>query len=106
MIYWVTQSITSSMRLYYETNHSPYLGINRPIKTPTGIIHFPYEILIGPRRWISMNLNVIRWTEVGHGGHFAALEEPDVLCSEIKEFSKDLHNYIMKVYQTYLDKTK
>ena len=87
MIYWVTESINSSTRLYYESRHHPWRpDPNKPIETPTAAAIFPAEILRPPRRWAEASFNIQRWTVMPRGGHFAAMEEPELLAEDIREF--------------------
>jgi pimeloyl-ACP methyl ester carboxylesterase len=91
MIYWVTESINSSTRLYYEQRHSPFrLAKGTRIETPTAIALFPGEILLPPRSWAERIYNIKRWTMMPRGGHFAAMEEPKLLADDIREFFCDL----------------
>jgi len=89
-IYWVTETIHSSMRRYFEVRHDAERRPLRPgerIETPTGIAMFPGERdLVVPREWAERSYNVQRWTEPPRGGHFPALEEPELLIEELREF--------------------
>ncbi len=86
-IYWVTESINSSTRLYYEARHHPWQPDPRKrIETPTGAAIFPGEILRPPRRWAEAVFNIQRWTVMPRGGHFAAMEEPGLLADDIRAF--------------------
>jgi microsomal epoxide hydrolase len=86
-IYWVTESINSSTRLYYESRHHPWRpDPNKRIETPTGAAIFPAEILRPPRRWAESTYNIQRWTVMPKGGHFAAMEEPELLAQDIRAF--------------------
>jgi microsomal epoxide hydrolase len=83
----VTQTITSSARLYYETrqqgraaNPSGYVAV------PTGMAVFPGEVTKLPRRWVEQDYNITHWREQPRGGHFAAMEVPDVYVDEIRTF--------------------
>lgn len=84
MIYWVTNTIGSSARIYYENMHSlPPMG---HIEVPTGMALFPADILLPPKEWTESNLNVKRFTTMPRGGHFTAMEEPELLAEEIRAF--------------------
>jgi len=85
MIYWVTQTITSSMRLYYETQGLP----EDRIEVPTGCAVLPAQGYY-PRSWVEQSFNVKRWTVMPSGGHFAALEEPELLVKDIRAFFRGL----------------
>ena len=91
MIYWVTQSINSSTRLYYEARHHPWrLKPGTRIEAPTAVAKFPRELARPPRHWAERAYNVARWTEMPRGGHFAAMEEPQLLAGDIREFFRGL----------------
>jgi microsomal epoxide hydrolase len=87
MIYWITGSITSSTRLYYETMKSGRFGpAQQRIETPTGCAIFPKELYRAPRAWAERAFNVQQWTRMPRGGHFAALEEPGLLVEDVRSF--------------------
>jgi microsomal epoxide hydrolase len=86
MIYWVTQTIGSSVRLYYEAMHSPALGASTHVEVPTGFAIFPKDIKPAPREFAERFFNVQHWREMPRGGHFAALEEPGLLVADLREF--------------------
>ncbi len=91
MIYWVTETINSSMRMYYETiRMSPPLKSGQHIEVPAGVAIFPKEVLLPPREWVERSLRVQRWTQMPRGGHFAALEEPELLAEDIRAFFRPL----------------
>ena len=90
MIYWVTQTITSSTRIYYESRHTPSSRQMGYLETPVGAAIFPHEITIPPRQWAEAAYNVTRWTEMPRGGHFAALEQPKLLIDDIRSFFSGL----------------
>jgi pimeloyl-ACP methyl ester carboxylesterase len=93
MIYWVTQSITSSTRLYYETQRQPWtLRQGERIGVPSAMAAFPRELSRPPREWGERSFNVQRWTEMPRGGHFAALEEPELLAEDIRAFFRPLRD--------------
>jgi pimeloyl-ACP methyl ester carboxylesterase len=90
-LYWVTQTINSSTRLYYETLRHPWtMQQGERITVPTGVAVFPREISRPPREWGERSFNIQRWTEMSSGGHFAALEEPDALVEEVRAFFRGL----------------
>ncbi len=91
MLYWITQSITSSTRLYCESMRSKrFAPASQRVTVPTGAAFFPREIIRPPRKWAEAAYNITRWTELPSGGHFAALEEPDLLLEEIRGFYRAL----------------
>jgi pimeloyl-ACP methyl ester carboxylesterase len=91
-LYWVTAAIGSSFWPYYARIHGPSpIPEGAEIAVPTGYVEFPKEILRPPRSVAErMYTNIQRWTKEDKGGHFAALEQPDVLAREIREFFRPL----------------
>jgi pimeloyl-ACP methyl ester carboxylesterase len=87
MTYWVTQTITSSTRLYWERRHidapedaPAYVGV------PTGIARYPKEPLRIPRSWVERRYNVTHWADMPRGGHFAAMEQPALFVDDLRSF--------------------
>ncbi len=101
MLYWVTETATSAARFYYEFFHilgGPFdasTGMKLPgrITAPTAVARFPKEILRLPRSWVERRYNVIQWTEMPSGGHFAAMEEPMLLVNDIRTFARQLFRF-------------
>jgi len=88
-IYWVTQTIGSSVRMYKENQSSVWeMEQDERVPTPAGMAMFPQEIAKPPREWAERSWDVLRWTQMPRGGHFAALEEPELLAHEVREFFK------------------
>jgi pimeloyl-ACP methyl ester carboxylesterase len=89
-IYWVTQTITSSMRDYYDNRwHGVKLGPTDFVKVPTGVANFARQFIFEgepPREWFERLYNVRQWTPMKRGGHFAAAEEPELLAQDITTF--------------------
>ncbi|MEU9399055.1 epoxide hydrolase family protein [Streptomyces sp. SID4985] len=91
MLYWLTGTAGSSARLYYERAHADYWGAPpEPSETPTAVALFPRENFIVLRHIAERTNNIVRWTEFDRGGHFAAMEEPDLLVEDIRSFFRDL----------------
>ena len=88
MIYWATQTINSSVRLYRENRGE--FGRTGRIETPTAVAMFPKEISHPPRSLVERGYNVQRWTEMPRGGHFAAMEEPGLLVEDVRAFFRGL----------------
>ena len=90
-IYWVTQTIRSSMHYYYEHRVNPPVAV-RPdrIEVPTGVAMFPGEIMRVPKVSVARKYDLRRWTEMGAGGHFPAMEQPDALAVDVREFFRPL----------------
>lgn len=86
-IYWVTGTINSSMRLYFESMRSGGLAaIEGRVEVPTGIAVFPAEMVRPPRVWCEQVYDVQQWTVMPSGGHFAAMEEPLLLIDDVRTF--------------------
>lgn len=83
MLYWLTNSATSSARLYWESNSRGFRAIQ--LNIPTGCSIFPKEIYRAPRSWADRCIpNIIHWNELERGGHFAAFEQPVLFVDEIR----------------------
>ena len=92
MLYWVTSTINASFWPYWARRHEPWpIGEQAPVRVPTAYASFPREILHPPRAWVERTYpNLRRWTMMRAGGHFAALEEPEALARDIREFFREL----------------
>jgi len=102
MIYWVTNSITSSARLYYESRHmlgglapTPFPRPEARVSTPTGCGAFPTQYdrrgapntdLAEARKGADTRYNVVHFTTMPRGGHFPAFEQPTLWVNDIREF--------------------
>lgn len=84
-VYWVTQTSNSSFRMYYESMQGGNL-LPPSIPVPVGVASFPMEILASPRRWCEQAYDVVHWTDMPRGGHFAAMEEPELLVGDLRAF--------------------
>jgi len=91
MIYWVTQSIGSSSRLYAERAREGWtFPPGEIIDVPTAYARFPAEIRRPPAEWLERMFRLERFTDMPRGGHFAALEVPDLLVADLREFQNQL----------------
>lgn len=92
MVYYTSGTITSSMRFYYETTHqqgeSSMLRqmMSWDVRVPTGFAAFPAELGQAPEKWLAEYYNLKSFRRMDKGGHFAALEEPDLLVDDIQQF--------------------
>jgi epoxide hydrolase len=86
-IYWLTATAGSSARLYYEGAKS-WGQPSEPSAVPTGVAVFPMDITI--RSIAESQHNIVHWTEFDRGGHFAAMEAPDLLVADVREFFRPL----------------
>jgi len=89
-VYWLTRTAGSSARLYYEAARSRASGPPAPSTAPTGVAVFPEEIAAPVRRLAEQTNNIVHWSEFDRGGHFAAMEEPDLLIGDVREFFRPL----------------
>jgi len=87
MLYWLTGTANSSARLYYENLHAGF-SPQQPGTTPTGVAVFAEDYAI--RRYAERGNNIVHWTEFDRGGHFAAMEAPDLLVGDVRSFFRGL----------------
>jgi len=100
MLYWATGTINSSFLPYYDVAQAGAMTwIGQKIKewrgtttVPAAFAMFPKDLTSPPREWAERFFNVQRWTEMKSGGHFAALEEPESLVRDIREFFRSFRN--------------
>ncbi|MBW8485614.1 epoxide hydrolase family protein [Actinomadura parmotrematis] len=83
-LYWVTQTIGSSMRLYYENAHTP--GEWGAMRAPIAMAMPPADLFHTPREWAERQGPIARWTELARGGHFPEWEVPDLIADDIRAF--------------------
>ena len=100
-VYWVTKTINSSIRLYCESQRTDRFGpIGEYIAVPTAAAVFPTEIFRIPRAYAETRFNLVRYTRFDRGGHFAALEEPDLLVDDIRGLLRGaalhMHDLVIK----------
>ncbi|MFD3330903.1 epoxide hydrolase family protein [Streptomyces sp. NPDC058701] len=89
-LYWFTGAIGSSFWPYYARSQGPW-PIPSTVDVPTAYTAFPKEILRPPRSVAEKTYtNIQRWTDMDRGGHFAALEQPELLADDITAFFKGL----------------
>ncbi|MGW1254665.1 epoxide hydrolase family protein [Streptomyces sp. NPDC002513] len=92
MLYWLTGTAGSSARIYYERAHASGRAAApaEPSEAPTGLAVFPAENQVPLRHRAERTENIVRWTEFDRGGHFAAMEEPDLLVDDVRAFFRQL----------------
>ncbi|MBN9795447.1 epoxide hydrolase [Pseudonocardia sp. TMWB2A] len=88
MLYWLTGTAGSSAYVGYALDAGSWGEPERPSGVPTGVIQFAHDV--GIRRYAEPAHHITRWTEVDRGGHFAALEEPELLVDDVRAFFRDL----------------
>jgi pimeloyl-ACP methyl ester carboxylesterase len=92
-LYWITETIHSSIRLYNESSKAPLHFLkNDFINIPVGIAKFHKEEPFPPRKFIERGYNIQHWTDIPQGGHFAAMEQPDLLALDIIKFTTNVLN--------------
>ncbi len=89
MFYWAPNSIASAANMYYESRHDERRGWPK-IEAPVAVAMFPKELARAPRSWVEPHVNLACWTEMPRGGHFAALEQPQLLLDDIRAFFRPL----------------
>lgn len=86
-LYWLTGTAGSSANLYYEGAQSWFTEKTRST-VPTGVAVFPMDVTI--KGLAERDHNVVHWSEFSRGGHFAALESPDLLLDDVRAFFRTL----------------
>jgi pimeloyl-ACP methyl ester carboxylesterase len=77
--------------MYWENRLQPMrFAHGQRVVPPVGFARFPKEINHPPRSWLERTFDVVQWTDMPGGGHFAAMEKPDSLAAEIRKFFKPL----------------
>lgn len=90
MLYWLTRTAGSSARLYYETGHDPVGATDRASAVPIGVAVFPHDLAVPVRRRAEQTERIVRWTPMDRGGHFPAMEQPELLTADIRSFFRSL----------------
>jgi pimeloyl-ACP methyl ester carboxylesterase len=88
-LYWFTGSIGTSLRPYfaYGSGRTPPVG---RVRVPTAVVVFPHDLVHPPRSWAERTYDVVRYTTMPRGGHFAPHEEPGFLADDIAAFLRTL----------------
>jgi len=84
-LYWLTNSIGTSFRPYFDYLAHPLSPIER-VAVPTAVAVFPHDLALPPREYAERTYEVVRYTRFDRGGHFAPHEEPDLLADDIRQF--------------------
>ncbi len=90
MIYWLTETIGSTFRMYYEAMHaqpSPNAIVRSEV--PAAVAHCPWDAPL-PREWANRKVNLVHFTDLERGGHFTAWEEPALVAADIQDFLRQL----------------
>jgi microsomal epoxide hydrolase len=94
MIYWLTATAGSAAQIYYES--APLLPIadapraaRAASAVPLGVAVFPKDVLLPVRRFAERDFsNIVHWSEFDRGGHFAAMEQPDLFVADLRDFTR------------------
>ena len=93
LLYILTDSFGTASWTYrgHSEEGTGLLPPGERIEVPTGVAAFPHEIVpFPPRRFVELAYNVTHWTDMPAGGHFAAMEQPDLLLADIRKFGASL----------------
>ena len=88
MFYWITRTAGSAARMYYENMHATPSWGRPPSRIPVGVAAFAEDVAI--RRYGEQSYNIVHWSDFERGGHFAAMEAPDLLVQDVQTFFRDL----------------
>ena len=90
-LYWITETISSSVRMYNANSKRSFaLAKDEFVRVPLAVAKFPKELPTPPRSYITKGFNLQQWTEMPAGGHFAAMEQPELLAKDITKFFRSL----------------
>jgi pimeloyl-ACP methyl ester carboxylesterase len=90
-LYWFSGSVDASLRIYKENRLQPlHFAPGERVAPPLAVALFPRELPMPPRSWVERCHNVVRWTPMPRGGHFAALEQPELLAEDVRAFFRPL----------------
>jgi pimeloyl-ACP methyl ester carboxylesterase len=92
-LYWLTETLSSSIRLYRENRLRPSLNFQKGqyVSVPVAFARFPKELPTPPRSYVEKGYNIKQWNEIAVGGHFAALEQPELLSNDIRSFFEQIN---------------
>jgi pimeloyl-ACP methyl ester carboxylesterase len=91
-LYWLTGTFHTSVRFYAESFRRPWPlvhGGQPPVGVPTAVAVFPRELLRVPRRFMARQVDLVQWTVMPRGGHFAPAEEPDLVVEDLRRFGRN-----------------
>ena len=90
-LYWVSGCMTSSLRMYWESRvGGAESAPRRRIEVPTGVVDFPGERARSPRAWLEERFDLVHFTKQPRGGHFAAIEQPELFAADVLEFFRSV----------------
>ena len=85
-LYWLTGTALSAMRIYYERAHMSEPYLDQFVEVPTAFLRFPRDPWGGPRDLVARSYHLVRYEEASAGGHFSAMEQPERLSEDLREF--------------------
>ncbi len=85
-LYWLTGTALSSSRIYYERAHTAEAFLDGFVQAPTAFLRFPREPWAAPQELIARSYHLLQYTQASAGGHFAAMEQPELLASDVRGF--------------------
>lgn len=89
-VYWFTRTAGSSARFYSEVGFGDWTPKVDRIEVPTAIAAYPREIVPAVREWVDASYRIVRWTDLPDGGHFAALERPDLVLGTLRRLADEV----------------
>ena len=89
MFYWAPNSIASAANMYFESRREGK-GVAQIKDVPVGVAMFPKELARAPRAWVENRMKIAHWTDMPRGGHFAAMEQPQLLLDDVRAFFRPL----------------
>jgi pimeloyl-ACP methyl ester carboxylesterase len=90
-LYWFSDAVDSPLRIYKANRLEPLrFAPGEHVEPPLAVASFPRELPMPPRSWVERCFNVVRWTKIPRGGHFAAMEQPALLAEDIRSFFRPL----------------
>ena len=83
---------------------NPFDKTGEKVEVPTAFALFPKDISSPPKDFAERFFNVLRWTEMPKGGHFAAMEQPELLAEDIRKFVMELNTTKLKTQSVVVRK--
>jgi len=97
VLYWVTETFVTSVRYYAEAARNPWEPAHDRtpvVQAPTGVAIWPQEVVQMPLRWMEKNYNLKHVTMRPAGGHFAPMEEPELMAADVRAFFASLRDTV------------
>jgi pimeloyl-ACP methyl ester carboxylesterase len=85
-LYWLTGTALSASRIYYERAHTTDPFLDGFVEAPTAFLRFPRDPWGAPQELLARSYHLVQYSQASAGGHFPALEQPDLLASDIRGF--------------------